>query len=153
VPELVGLSTVQAELVLAEAGLGRMEQLAVPHPTAPPGQVLAQSPLPRQQLRPGAGVRVSVSSGPVQVRVPDLLGQPVERAEESLRRLGFTMDRVEGESPVAAGRVFELAPAPGTTLTLPAHVTVHVSLGPPPGDSLAADSLPASLPDSLPEVR
>jgi beta-lactam-binding protein with PASTA domain len=83
------------------------------------------------------------------VRVPDLLGQPVERAEETLRRQGFTMDRVEGESPVAAGRVYAMAPSAGSVTTLPAHVTLHVSLGPPPPDSLLPDSTAVLPPDSL----
>lgn len=152
VPVLTGLSTVDAEQVLARVGLGRLQVLEVPHPSAPAGQVLAQSPLPDQQLRPGADVRVSVSSGPVQVRLPDVLGQPVERAEELLRRVGFTNDRVEGESSIAAGRVYGMTPAPGTVAILPAHATLHVSLGPPPADTLLLDRAP-SAPDTLPPVR
>jgi len=146
VPSLYGLNVLAAERKLAQAGLGSLRTVLLPHPTSPEGDVIAQSPLPGQQLRAGADVRVAVSSGPVQVRVPDVLGQPAERVEERLKRIGFAVARVDGESPIEAGRVFAVEPASGTVARLPALVTLHVSLGPPP-DSLAVDSLG---PDTLP---
>jgi beta-lactam-binding protein with PASTA domain len=151
VPSLYGLTVVQAERALAQAGLGSLRVVLLPHPTTPEGDVIAQSPLPGQQLRRGRDVRAAVSSGPVQVRVPDLLGQPAERAEERLLRLGFTLARVDTIGAIAAGRVIALDPPPGTMTRLPALVTLRVSLGPPP-DSLALDSLgldSLALPDTL----
>jgi serine/threonine-protein kinase len=150
VPSLYGLTVVEAERSLAQVGLGHLEAVLLPHPATPEGDVIAQSPLPGQQLRAGAGVRVAVSSGPVQVRIPDVLGQPAERAEERLRTLGFTVTRVEAESPVDSGRVFAVEPGVGTTTRLPAQVTVHVSLGLP--DSLLVDTL-APPPDTLGRSR
>jgi serine/threonine-protein kinase len=151
VPSLHGLTVVEAERALARLGLGRVAAAALPHPITPEGEVMAQSPLPGQQLRRGAEVRVAVSSGPVQVSVPDVLGQPAERAEERLKGMGFAVARVDGESPVEFGRVYAIEPAIGTTARLPALVTLHVSLGPPP-DSLAVDTLQPP-PDTLGRSR
>jgi serine/threonine-protein kinase len=156
-PQLTGLTALEAERVLAQAGLGRLEPLELPHPSVQAGRILAQSPLPEQQLRPGSNVRVSLSSGSVRVRIPDVAGQPAERAEQLLRRLGFTVDRVESESPVPRGRVHAVVPASGTVIPLPAHLTLHVSLGPPALDTMLVDSSladpPATLPDTLPPIR
>jgi len=148
VPSLYGLTVVQAEQALARAGLGSLEFSQLPSPTAPEGEVLAQSPLPGQQLRSGVDVRVAISSGPVQVRVPDVLGQLGDRAEERLGRFGFSVARVDSESAVDSGRVFAVDPQVGTDTRLPALVTIHVSLG-LPGDSLAVDTTDATAPDTL----
>lgn len=152
VPSLYGKTVLEAERLLARAGLGRLQITPLPNPTSPEGDITAQSPLPGQQLRSGADVRVAVSSGPVQVRVPDVLGQTAERALERLQQLGFTVARVDSQSPVDSGRVFAVDPATGTVARLPALVTLHVSLGAPP-DSLAPDSLAVPPPDTLARSR
>ncbi|NJD09103.1 MAG: PASTA domain-containing protein [Gemmatimonadetes bacterium] len=76
VPALYGQTVVEAERKLAQAGLGRLQVIELPNPVTPEGDIVAQSPLPGQQLRSGADVRVAVSSGPVQVQVPDVLASP-----------------------------------------------------------------------------
>jgi beta-lactam-binding protein with PASTA domain len=152
VPALYGKTLVEAERLLARAGLGRLQVTMLPNPTSPEGDITAQSPLPGQQLRSGADVRVAVSSGPVQVRVPDLLGQPAERALERLQQLGFTVARVDSQSAVDSGRVFAVDPVAGTMVRLPALATLHVSLGAPP-DSLGLDSLVVLPPDTLAKNR
>jgi beta-lactam-binding protein with PASTA domain len=130
VPRLVGLDVEAAGRVLIEAGLGAMDITRLPHPTRPAGTVVAQSPLPGQQLRPGAGVRLAVSSGVPRAVVPDVVGFPADRAETLLRRLGFTVAREEelAIDPAAAGRVLRTEPRPGVDLALPALVTIIVAL-------------------------
>lgn len=147
VPALVGRSVLEAERALAQAGLGSLEITRLPHPSAAEGEIVAQSPLAGQQLKSGANVRASVSSGPPLVNVPDVLGQSAERAEEALRRFGFEVARTEGESPVPAGRVYAVEPPIGTRVRVPSTVTVRISLGPPAVDPLLLDTLPR---DTLP---
>jgi beta-lactam-binding protein with PASTA domain len=147
VPALRGMSTVEAERALAQAGLGRLQVTQLPDPGVPEGQVVAQSPLAGQQLQSGADVRVAVSSGAPRIRVPDVLGVAADRAEQALQRAGFGVQRTEGESPVAAGRVFAVDPPPGSVLRLPATVTIGVSLGPPAVDTMAIP------PDTVPRAR
>lgn len=132
VPELVGRTTGAAERQLAEVGLGELLAYELPHPDADAGEIIAQDPLPGQHLRPGAAVRVGVSSGPPRVRVPDVVGFPLERARELLQRLGFEVATVERESEVPTGRVIGIAPEPGTEQGLPATATLVVSIGAPP---------------------
>jgi hypothetical protein len=131
VPDVTGQSASEAQRQLAAAGLGPLEPEPLPHPTAPAGQVLAQSPLPGQQLRPGAGVRVALSAGPARALVPDVIGFSGTRAESLLRRAGFDVATITEESTAPAGRVLRTEPEPGQERMLPAFVTIVVSEGPP----------------------
>lgn len=151
VPALRGMSTVAAERALAQAGLGSLVVTSFPNPRAPEGEIVAQSPLPGQQWRAGADVRVGVSAGLPRALVPDVLGETAERAEQALRRAGFEVVRTDVESAVAAGRVVSLQPAPGSEARLPATVTLSVSLGPPPADSFIME--PQLPPDTVPALR
>jgi beta-lactam-binding protein with PASTA domain len=148
VPVLVGESIGEAEQALSAAGLGSIDALELPHPSAPAGQVLAQSPLPGQQLHTGGNVRVSVSAGRPRVLVPDVAGFSAERAEQLLRRFGFDVTRREREGDLAAGRVLATEPAAGHEARLPATVMLLVSTGPPPPPELPMDT---GLVPSVPE--
>jgi eukaryotic-like serine/threonine-protein kinase len=147
VPSLVGSSASDAQRALVAAGLGDLLVTELPHPTASAGQVIAQSPLPGQQLRGGAAVRVALSAGQPQVVTPDVHGYSAERAESMLRRAGFDVQRLDEESPVAAGRVIRTDPSPGQVLGLPAVITLVVSSGPPlpEPDTLPPDTLPPAI--------
>jgi beta-lactam-binding protein with PASTA domain len=131
VPDLVGRSVEEAQRDLVAVGLGPVSTSDLPHPSAPPGRIIAQTPLPGQQLRPGAGVTVAVSTGRPAAVVPDVIGFSAERAESLLRRTGFSVSVVTQESPAPAGRVIRTEPDPAQQLTLPAAVTLVVSAGPP----------------------
>jgi eukaryotic-like serine/threonine-protein kinase len=142
VPDMIGSSASDAQRMLASAGLGPLDAEQLPHPSAPAGQVIAQSPLPGQQLRSGASVRVALSSGPPRALVPDVLGFSATRAESLLRRAGFEVAVMTEQSPAAAGRVLRTEPEPGQERMLPAFVTLHVSAGPPePVEPLPPDTL------------
>ena len=141
-PDLIGRTTSEAQRELVAAGLGAMTVSELPHPEAEPGTIIAQSPLPGQQLRPGAGVRVALSAGPARVNVPDVLGFGADRAESMLTQAGFQVTRVEEESAAAQGRAIRTDPEPGQPTLLPASVTLIVSAGPPavPDSGVPPDS-------------
>jgi hypothetical protein len=142
VPDLVGRDVSEAQRMLAAAGLGGVDASELPHPTAPAGQAVAQSPLPGQQLLPGVGVQVALSAGRPRGVVPDVVGFSADRAAEMLRRSGFEVMHATEESAAAAGRVIRTEPAPGGEVGLPASITLVVSSGPP----VARDTVP---PDTL----
>jgi hypothetical protein len=146
VPNLVGSSAADARRALVTAGLGDLLVTELPHPTAAAGQVIAQSPLPGQQLRGGAAVRVALSAGRPEVVTPDVYGYSAERAESLLRRAGFDVQRLDEESTLAAGRVIRTEPSPGQLLGLPAVITLVVSSGPPlpEPDTVVSDTLPTA---------
>lgn len=130
-PDLIGRTTGEAQRDLVAAGLGDMQVMELPHPDAEPGTIIAQSPLPGQQLRRGAGVRVALSSGRARVLIPDVLGFSADRAESMLTQAGFQVTRSMLQSPAPEGRVIRTNPEPGQALELPASVELIVSEGPP----------------------
>ncbi|MEX0891420.1 MAG: PASTA domain-containing protein [Gemmatimonadota bacterium] len=146
VPDLRGLSEMAARLALAEAGLEAPELSTLPHPDLEQGHVVAQAPLPGQQVLPGSVVRVAVSSGLPIAPIPDVRGFDVERAGMLLQRLGYDVERQEVESEAMAGQVMDVSPPPGTRVPVPSTIRLVVSLGPPELD-------PENFPwDSLPGV-
>lgn len=131
VPSLIGQSAPDAQRRLAGVGLGEIVPEQLPHPTAPPNEVVAQSPLPGQELRAGATVRVALSSGPPTALVPDVRGFTAERARSLLERAGFEVTVVQEEDSSPAGRVLRTQPERGSQTRLPSTVTLVVSEGPP----------------------
>lgn len=134
VPDLYGAAREEAEGTLVEAGLsvGRVELLA--SLDAPAGQVIAQSPVPGQQLLPGASVDLTLSGGPPEVGVPAVQGLGASTARTLLEEAGFDVAVQQIPSEAPAGAVSRTDPAPGVPVTLPTTVTLFVSLGPPQVD-------------------
>jgi len=131
VPELVGLPDQEARSRLEEVGLEHGVRSAVSHPDAPEGAVLAQSPIPGQQVRPGAPVEVTLSRGPEMHTIPDVSGLSARQASIVLDRLGFRVTSREANHSIEAGRAYGSEPGPGTELTVPSDVTLLVSKGSP----------------------
>jgi beta-lactam-binding protein with PASTA domain len=127
VPDLIGKAQLEAEQVVRSAGLAGIELMTFPHPSAPAGQVIAQSPLPGQQLRGGAFVQVALSSGRPRVRLPDVIGFSADAAQSMLQRTGFEVILARQESEGTPGRVIAMDPKPGQVRQLPSTVTIVVS--------------------------
>jgi beta-lactam-binding protein with PASTA domain len=151
VPDLVGKAQTEAEQLVVSAGLAGLEPLTFPHPSAPAGQIIAQSPLPGQQLRGGAMVQVALSSGRPRMRVPDVIGFSAEAAQSMLERTGFEVIQARQESASTPGRVLAMEPAPGQVRQLPSRITIVVSTPPAidtviPVDTIRRDTVPDQAP-------
>lgn len=134
VPDMVGLDEADARAALADAGLDLRVRAEMPHPEAPEGAIVAQSPLPGQYARPGAPVEVTLSEGPRRRTVPDLRGLSGRQARIVLERLGFSASVDTASSDVERGRVVGTRPEAGSDRALPSEVTVVVSRGPEVSD-------------------
>lgn len=131
VPDLRGelLEDARERLSEAELVLGPVDSLR--HPSALPGEVLGQSPLPGQLSLVGDTVRVAVSRGPEERPVPDVLRLRGDRAATVLEASGFQVVVDSVESDIPRGGVVEVDPEPGTPATLPREIRLTVSTGPP----------------------
>ena len=145
VPDLRGVMVAEANTRLEPLGLQRGDQIPVAHPNQPPGIIVAQSPLPGQQLRNGGVVTVAVSSGLPRVQIPNVIGFDVERATAVLTQMGLTADQRSELNERPIGTVLRIIPEPGQRQPVPSSVMLVVSAGPPPrtpADSTApGDSL------------
>jgi eukaryotic-like serine/threonine-protein kinase len=131
VPDLRGRTQAEAERLLGQANLTMEMGPILVNPEMAEGQVLAQSPLPGEEVAPGSNVRVTLSAGPERRPVPDVRSLSGEQARQQLVRYGFDVVLEEQTDPAPAGRLLEITPSPGTMLALPATVRLLVSSGPP----------------------
>lgn len=132
VPDLRGVVVAEATARLEPLGLRRGDQIAISHPNQPPGIIIAQSPLPGQQLRQGDVVMVAVSSGLPRVQIPNVVGFDVERATAVLRQMGLETDQRSELNERPLGTVLRIVPEPGQRQPVPSRVLLIVSAGPPP---------------------
>jgi serine/threonine-protein kinase len=131
VPNLVGLSLVEARRQAASLGLDLRIQDQRPSEEVPPETILEQRPAPGQRLAKGSALYVIVCSGREMVTVPDLTGLTLSRAREELSRLGLVLEESRApDSQVPPGVVIRQSPAPGGQVTRGTTVVAVVSSGP-----------------------
>jgi serine/threonine-protein kinase len=150
VPKLAGLDYATATRTLSSLGLVLGDTMSLPNIVEPAGVVVAQSPLPGQQLKLGKSVRVALSSGRPRALLPDVKGFVVSKALTLLGSLGFQVTQRAEAGVEPAGHVVHVEPAPGVEYDVPSPVTLVVSSGLllAPG----ADSSAASTTSALPPV-
>jgi serine/threonine-protein kinase len=131
VPDLRGRPYAEARGMTDHLGLVIARGTALPNPRIPAGAVLAQEPMPGQEVTRGGAVHVILSAGPVKRRVPSIDGMDVDDATALLRKFGFTVRIVRVVNPAYEGRVLAIRPAAGAEVPLPAFADLTVSAGPP----------------------
>lgn len=127
VPDVVGLSASAARRKLAAAGLqATVVQVSSDQPQH---TVVRQSPAAGSEMKKGAAVRVSVSSGPAQVSVPSVVGLDRQSAQAALRGAGFQVQvvTVSTTDPSQDGTVTAQDPEGGTNARDGATVTITVA--------------------------
>jgi beta-lactam-binding protein with PASTA domain len=147
VPSLYGMERESAVATLQGLGLqsGPITELASLRVRA--GRVLAQDPVPEQQLRPGAAVSLAVSTGPPSLRIPPVLGLPAATAQDLLDAAGFEIEVTQVRTgTVAPGLAVRTEPEVGTVVRLPATVTLVVSVGPEPVEPEEPADSPGAAP-------
>lgn len=126
-PDVRGQSAAAARSRLAGSGLeARIVQVTS---NRPQGVVVDQSPAAGTQVRKGATVRLTVSSGPALVSVPSVVGLDQASAQAELAAAGFHV-RVSTESttdPSQDGTVTAQDPAGGTKAPDGSTVTITVA--------------------------
>ena len=131
VPNLLKQLPSEVADTLRRLGLALNAVDSLNHPTILEGRIVGQSPLPGQLSLVGDTVDVTLSTGPEQRPVPDVLRLNADRARTILETSGFivSVDSVDADDP--RGEVVGMAPEPGSEATIPAEVRLSVSLGPP----------------------
>ncbi|HLI63430.1 MAG TPA: PASTA domain-containing protein [Terriglobales bacterium] len=89
IPNLVGLTPIQAERLLADHGLVFDKGESYFSSDVPAGHIMSQAPQPGVPVRRGWRVRVAESMGPQRVVIPDLIGTNERAAEINIQRRGL----------------------------------------------------------------
>ncbi|MCK7637232.1 Stk1 family PASTA domain-containing Ser/Thr kinase [Corynebacterium pygosceleis] len=129
VPHLSDLNTEEAERILVEAGLGldpvvREES----SDTVPEGRVTEQDPPADRKVPKGSKIKITVSTGPELIAVPDFSGQPVEQVRQRLEGMDLVPVVQSVASDLPAGQVTSIGRS-GTEVRRGTPVTVQVSDG------------------------
>lgn len=131
-PAVLGLPQAQAERLLREAGL-RVEVVEAFDQTVTKGKVTATDPGTGVRIRDNGTVTITVSKGPEQVRVPDVVGEEPAEAKRRLKAAGLSPGTVSHEfsDEVPQGRVVSTDPGAGTGRRPGSAVSLVVSRGVP----------------------
>ncbi len=152
VPSLTGMSLEEARLALDSAGLRFSLGAERASKDVPRNGVLAQSPAPGATLPRMGTVRLEVSAGPRQIRVPSVAGLTVDAARTILADSGLGAGGVQEEASNAPrGEVLRTKPDAGRFVGEGAAVEVIVSAGPP--DLVMPDVIGRDGADALAVLR
>ena len=102
----------------------------------PAGTVITQSPTGGSQrkiteARPTCKLTLTVSLGAETVRLPDVVGEDVRRAESTLRALGLAVRTEVRTGAYPEGTVYAMQPRADTELPKGSMITLSVSAGVP----------------------
>ena len=130
VPTLRGMTVEEASSELALAGL----RLGTPTPEASDeesGTIIDQDPSAGEQIQQGQAVNVTVSAGPEEVLVPQLVGlDSDDAAEAALQEVGLVLGTTTPrDSDQPEGFVLESDPVAGSTAAEGDRVDIVVSSG------------------------
>jgi serine/threonine-protein kinase len=130
VPNVTGMQFDDADKKLGGVGLKARRSPARPDPKTPKGIVLEQDPRAGSRADEGETVTLVVSSGQQIVSVPSVVGLTQADAQTALEAAGFELGQVVEKSYAGPpGQVLASNPAAGAKVTIPASVSIVVSVG------------------------
>ena len=130
---LTGQPLATAEQQLSSLGFTDIKTATQNSSTIGAGDVISSDPAGGTTVRSTDPVTLNVSSGAVQVAVPDVVGQSQAQADAALKAAGFkTNDSQTYSTTVPQGQVISTNPAGGTKAAQGSVVTVAVSNGKQP---------------------
>ncbi len=131
VPDVVGKPVEEAQEILKEYRLNIEITEEKPDSIYPPGVVIEQKPVAGKKVRRGRNVYVILSKGKEKVRVPNIVGLPLERGIELLDKAGLSVKKIDSVSvdTVEAGKIVAIHPAPDNYVKKGTHVYLTISKG------------------------
>jgi serine/threonine-protein kinase len=130
VPTVVGADQANAEAKLRQDGFHTDSALKTAE--QPKGQVIGQDPTGGSKAKKGSTVTLTVSDGPQQVAVPQVVGLTVSSARGRLEKAGLkASERDENSDTVEKGRVISVSPTEGQRVDKGSSATLVVSTGKP----------------------
>ena len=134
VPNVVGLSQADAKSQIEAAGLEwELNPEKVASDTVEKDAVASTDPAGGAQAEKGSTVRVTISSGPDSVTLPDnLVGMSPDEARQAVEALGLKWEvnssKVASDT-VAEGKVAQTNPSPGSKVKAGQTITAYLSSG------------------------
>jgi len=140
VPKVNGKKADDAERLLRDAGF-LVKEVPVEDASEKDGTAIGTDPPAGTDLAEGSAVKLKVSASGKPL--PDLAGQTVPAAEQTLRKLGLRPEiRRQWSRQVLTGRVIATSPHAGQRVPKGATVQILASIGPEPTTSTDRPSSP-----------
>lgn len=140
VPSVINTTRQNAEVALKNAGLSVGSIKEDFSDTVASGNVINQSVAGGSSVEEGVTVDLVISKGPEKVPMPNLWGNPKDRAIEKLHALGLSVEVYEEYSDEAEGRVFKTKPAADEKIAPGSMVQIYLSKGPKPEEPKNEDN-------------
>jgi eukaryotic-like serine/threonine-protein kinase len=133
VPAIIGKTEKDARQQLKSAGLDVKKVRYDFSETVRRGTVINSDPATNERIRGNGSVIIIISRGPEIVRVPDVKGQPLAKAERELKKLGLEPGVVTEafSDEIDQGSVISTDPEAGTGRSPDSAVAIVVSKGSP----------------------
>jgi beta-lactam-binding protein with PASTA domain/tRNA A-37 threonylcarbamoyl transferase component Bud32 len=129
VPTVIGADQANAEAKLRQEGFS--VDTTSKTSDKPAGRVIGQDPSGESKADKGSTVTLTVSSGPEQVAVPQVVGLTLKSAQGRLQKAGLqSTQREQSSTDVAKGRVISASPGEGEKVDKGSSVSLVVSSGP-----------------------
>ncbi len=131
-PNIVGMTVIEAEPVLMEADMSLKITSEEYHPDKPTGTILSQFPSGGTLVKSGRFIKVVISLGQKAVEVPELRGFSVRQAKLNLEESGFVLGDIEWTSTDSLPEkvvVFSF-PSVGKKIPYGSEVNLMVNQGP-----------------------
>lgn len=132
VPNLVGQQQAAALVSLTAANLTMGTLTPQNSDTIPVGQVIQQSPVAGSSAIKGSAVNLTISSGPVKVTVPNVVGQSQNVAQLAITTANLVLgsSSQQNSDNVPLGSVISQNPLAGTLVSKGSSVNLVISSGP-----------------------
>lgn len=133
VPDVAGETENDAREILQGQGIKNIQITRNAHPSVLQGLVISQDPEPDTKIKVTRTVTLSVSLGPENRDVPDVIGLPIGDAKIKINKNELNVtDPVQerNSSDYPAGVVLDQDPKPGSKLSKGSGVILFVSMGP-----------------------
>ncbi len=128
---ITNTSLANAEASLRSAGLTPTVKYVVNN--VQKNTVLSSDPASGASVDSGSSVTLTVSGGPANVSVPQLVGQQSGQAGNVLSTVGLVVGNITSQTSNApAGQIISTSPSAGSSVAPGSSVDIVVSNGPPP---------------------
>ena len=98
IPDVAGMKTDRAQIVLSSAGLKPVVTGNSPSSDVPPGHIIFQDPVPKSVVREGRNVYLTVSGGVERIVMPNLRGRSLRDAKIALEQMDLKLGLVTYEA-------------------------------------------------------
>ncbi|WP_265459970.1 Stk1 family PASTA domain-containing Ser/Thr kinase [Enterococcus sp. HY326] len=141
-----GMTYEDAVAALEELGFSssQISRNNAPSSTVAEGTVISQTPTSGTEVNIGTAdtITLNVSSGPEEITLEDYSGMTATRARSELEALGLTVNEEQAyNDTVASGNVISQNPSSGSTVRSGSSVTLTVSQGPEPAETVTLENL------------